>query len=361
MSGPRADGGPDAERDALARLYQRHYNPALAKLFQVARVPIEDHGRGSWLFAEDGRGYLDFSAGYGVFGVGHLNPAVQRAAQDQLAAAASLPIGVTHPIVKDLERRLRDLLPDGLDQVLLAGSGSEAMEIALRVVAAAAPRGCTRLVAVNDSYHGKSLGALTVMGQRQLRSKFEPLWPDVSFVPFGDPAAVAERAERWAPSPRSSSSRSWAVAIFVVPPAGYLAEVARLCRDAGVLLVIDEVQTGFGRTGSMFAIEAEGVVPDLIVVSKGMTGGHVPMAAVVVHDDVALGMPAEAWLSATRPAAEITASLVACAAANAAIDVTARTRATRARGSPGRTSCWAACAMPASGTHGGCAVFVVEG
>jgi len=212
-------------------------------------------------------------------------------------------------------------LPAGLDQVLLAGSGSEAMEIALRVVSAAAPAGRTRLVAATGSYHGKSLGALAVMGQRQLRSTFEPLWPEVSFVPFGDQAAIAKVL---------STGTVAAVVLepilgggyLVVPPAGYLAEVARLCRDAGALLVVDEVQTGFGRTGRMFAIEAEDVVPDLLVVSKGMTGGHVPMAAVVVHDRVAAGMPPAAWLAASQPPAEISNCLLSCAAANAAIQVT---------------------------------------
>lgn len=309
-----------ADRATLVRTYRRSYNPALAKLFHVARIPIEDHGYGTRLFDEDGHGYLDFSAGYGVFGVGHLNPVVQRAAQEQLAIAASLPAGVTHPLTGELEGRLRNVLPDGLDHVLLAGSGSEAMEIALRVVSAAAPRGRSRLVAATGSYHGKSLGALAVMGQRQLRSRFEPLWPDVSFVPFGEPAAIAEVL---------GTGTVAAVVLepilgggyLVVPPAGYLAEVARLCRAAGVLLVVDEVQTGFGRTGRMFAIDAEAVVPDLIVVSKGMTGGQVPMAAVVVHDRVVRGMPTAAWLGATQPPAEISRSLVACAAANAAIEV----------------------------------------
>jgi len=316
MSRPAA-----GDRAALLRTYRRSYNPALAKLFSVAGVPIEDHGYGTRLFDEDGRGYLDFSAGYGVFGIGHLNPVVQQAAQHQLATAASLPAGVSSPVTTELTERLRGLLPADLDHVLLAGSGSEAMEIALRVVSAAAPGGRTRLVAATDSYHGKSLGALAVMGQRQLRSTFEPLWPEVSFVPFGDPAAIA----------KVLSTGSVAAVVLepilgggylVVPPAGYLAAVARLCRDAGALLVVDEVQTGFGRTGRMFAIEAEEVVPDLLVVSKGMTGGQVPMAAVVVRDRVVSSMPAEAWLAATQPPAEISSSLVACAAADAAIGVT---------------------------------------
>ncbi|MEV4619238.1 aspartate aminotransferase family protein [Asanoa sp. NPDC049573] len=296
--------------------YERHYSPSLARLFELARCPVEHTGAGTVLEAEDGRRYLDFSAGYGVFALGHLDPRVQGVAQRQLATFAGVPPGVPHAAQEALATHLAGILPGDLNTVLLAGSGTEAVEIALRAAFAARP-GRHRLVAARHSYHGKTLNALAVLGQRHLRAPFEPLWTDATFVPFGDVAAVAAALD----------GDTVAVLLepilgggyLVVPPGGYLAAVADLCRRAGCLLIVDEVQTGFGRTGTMFAVEREDVVPDLMIVSKGLTGGHVPMAATAVADRVARNWDDATWARVADPPADVCGSVLACVAASAAI------------------------------------------
>jgi len=174
----------------LIDVYDRHYNPALARLFDVAGCPVEATASGMHVVDEEGHSYLDFSAGYGVFNLGHLETRVQRAAQRQLETLPALPVGVRSEPAEDLARTIAAVLPGDLYHIILAGSGSEAVEIALRtaVMARGAP---AEFIAARQSYHGKSLGALAVMGQRQLRSPFEPLRLSTRFVPFGDLDAMA--------------------------------------------------------------------------------------------------------------------------------------------------------------------------
>jgi putrescine aminotransferase len=287
-------------------------------LYHAARCPVEATAQGAWVFAEDGSAYLDFAAGYGVFGVGHLDQHVQAAVQHQLVALATAPSLLYNAPAAALMRRLSGLLPGDLRRVLLAGSGSEAIEIALWTAMLARP-GRTRLVAAAKSYHGKTLGALSVMGQDHLRSPFEPLWPDVRFVPYGDTSAMAAAVGRGALAVVLEPLLGGGY--LIVPPDGYLAEVAQLCARTGTPLIVDEVQTGFGRTGTMFAIEREGVIPDVLVVSKGITGGHVPMAAAVVREQMIGEIGLATGLDPAGYGLGAAASSLTCAGAKAAIDV----------------------------------------
>jgi putrescine aminotransferase len=301
----------------IVQAYERHYNPALGMLFDVAGCPVEARAQGTHLLDDQGTEYLDFACGYGVFGVGHLNSQVQAAVQRQLWELATSPPLLHCAPTAELLRKLAGLLPGDLKRVFLAGSGSEAIEIALRTVLFARP-GRTRWVAARNSYHGKTLGALSVMGQPHLREPFEPLLPDVRFVPYGDAGAMAE------------AIGSGAAAVFLepvlgggyitAPPPGYLAEVRALCDRTGTLLVIDEVQTGFGRTGKLFAIEHDGVLPDILILSKGSTGGHVPLGVAVVRERLMaeIGHAYEADPLAYE--ADGAGSPLVCAAACAAID-----------------------------------------
>lgn len=304
-------------REEILNTYERHYNPTLGRLFDVAACPVEAHAQGMRLFDESGRSYLDFAAGYGVFSVGHLNARVQAAVQRQLARLPMTPPLLYNESVALLMCKLTSLLPAALNRVCLAGSGSEAIEIALRTVSWARPRR-TRLVAAANSYHGKTLGALGLMGQNHLRSLFEPLRCAAQFVPFGDPAAMA----------RAIGAGARAVFLepilggghITVPPDGYLSAVRELCDRTDTPLVIDEVQTGFGRTGRMFAFEHDDIVPDILILSKAITGGHTPMAAAVMRDELAhcVGHAYEADPNAQQAGAWSTP--LVCAAASAAID-----------------------------------------
>lgn len=303
-------------RRELLDIYDRHYNPTLARLFDVAGCPVEATASGVRVMDECGRSYLDFGGGYGVFSVGHLNAQVQAAAQEQLSTLPALPVGIRSRPADDLSRTIARVLPEDLSHVLLAGSGSEAVEMALHAAVLARP-GPARLVAARHSYHGKTLGALAVMGQRHLRSPFEPLSPDSCFVPFGDLDALTRAVGRGAVAVILEPIQGGGY--LAVPPDGYLTGVADLCGSTGTLLIVDEVQTGFGRTGVMFAVEREHVVPDIIVLSKGMTGGHVPIAAVAFRGTLAAELGGRFW--AQLPPSDVSGSLLACATAKAAIDV----------------------------------------
>ena len=299
--------------ESVAHAYRLHYNDPLGRLFDAADCPTESYGDSSYVYDRNGVAYLDWCSGYGVFSLGHGNHAIVGRVRDQIGTLAWVPADCPHGGVARLRDRLTPLLPPGLNHVMISGSGSEAIEYALLTLLA----GRTsrhKIIAAHNSYHGKTLGALCLMGQPHLRVPFGQLGLDVEFVPYGDCAAIDAAID----------DRTLAVFLepilgggyLTVPPPGYLALAESLCRARGARLVLDEVQTGFGRTGRMFAFERDGVAPDILVVSKTITGGCVPVALTVVHDDIveALGgedeMPQPSWQG----------SLVACAAAVASID-----------------------------------------
>lgn len=302
--------------ETISDIYSRNYNPTLALLFDMAKCPIETETKDGRVHTTDGASYLDFAAGYGVFSVGHCNERVQQAMLRQLEMMATCPRMLQNEPHARLTSKLAALLPDDLKHVLLCGSGSEAIEIALRMVGLAHPRR-TGLVAASHGFHGKTLGALGVCGQNYLRRPFEPIWNDVRFVRYGNiadmEAAIGAGAAAVLLEPVLGGG------FLTVPPKGYLAEVRELCDRTDTLLIIDEVQTGFGRTGRMFAFQRDAIVPDVLILSKGMTGGHVSMAAAVVRERVfeRIGDTYESELFGYE--SEVGVSAVSCAAAEAAL------------------------------------------
>jgi putrescine aminotransferase len=308
-------------RRELIDVYDRHYNPPLALLFDLAQCPIEARASGVRVYDDAGTAYLDFTAGYGVFSVGHANPDVRKAVLDQLRRLTHAPPFMMNEPYARLLGALTKLLPHELSRVFLAGSGSEAVEIAIRFASAKSP-GRKRLVAVDHGFHGKTVGALGVNGQDYLRTPFEPVWSDVRFVKYGDARAMAEAVG------------DGAAAVFLepvlgggfvtVPPEGYLREVRALCDRTDTVLVIDEVQTGFGRTGRMFGFEHAGIVPDILILSKGMTGGHCSMAAAVVRDAIVRASAPELEREPYLFDTAVARCPVSCAAAAAAIEFTIR-------------------------------------
>lgn len=272
------------DRGQVLESYRRHYNAPLARHFELAGCSVEIAASGSIVIDELGREYLDAGTAHGVFGLGHCHPVIREAILAQLERIAGPTGRFTHAPGAALADRLARLLPGDLNRVFFSGSGSEAVEAALRVALLARP-GRTRLVAAHHGYHGKTLGALGLMGLRHLRAPFEPLWPDVCHVPYGDlgaiEAVIGDGVAAVLLEPVLGGGT------LQVPPAGYLEGVRALCDRAGALLLIDEVQTGLGRTGKMFGIEHAGVVPDAIVLSKTLTGGYVPIAATVVREEIA--------------------------------------------------------------------------
>ncbi len=233
-------------------------------------------GEGSRVWDTEGREYIDCVGGHGVAIVGHANPEVVKAVGDQARRLMVCPGGFYNDRRAEVLAKLAGLAP-GLDRVFLCNSGSEAVEAALKLARLATGR--TGIVAAMRGFHGRTFGALSATWRRQYREPFEPLVPGFSFVPYNDPEAMATAVD----------GETAAVILEVVQGEGgvipgdreYLQGVQALCRQRGALFIVDEVQTGFGRTGRMLACEHHDLAPDLLCLAKGIAGG-VPMGAVLL-------------------------------------------------------------------------------
>ena len=268
----RATEGPE--------LWRRFVNPAWAALLHATgweRRFVRARG----LELEDDRGdrYLDFLSGFGALGLGHNHPALKAALH---AALDDDPAGFTQVECSGLAglaaERLAALVPDGPHRVFFCSSGSEAVEAAIKLARAATGR--RRIVACDGAYHGTTLGALSLKGSDAARDRFGPLVPEVTRVAFGDPDALRKTLRRgdvaaFVVEPILGEGGA------VVPPDDYLRLAAESVRAEGSLLVVDEVQTGLGRTGKMFAFEHSGVSPDVVTLAKALGGGLLPVGAML--------------------------------------------------------------------------------
>lgn len=231
-------------------------------------------GSGATVWDADGREYVDLLAGIAVNALGHAHPAVVAAVSTQVATLGHVSnFAVTGPVVELAERLLALTGRDG--RVFFTNSGAEANEAAFK---ASRRTGRTHVVAAEGAFHGRTMGALALTGQPAKTDPFRPLPGDVSHVPFGDvpalAAAVDEKTAMVILEPVLGEGG-------VVPaPPGYLAAARRITSERGALLCLDEVQTGIGRTGTMFAHEAAGVAPDLLTLAKGL-GGGLPIGACI--------------------------------------------------------------------------------
>jgi len=293
--------------------YARYLNPPLARIMKLSGAPVAVRASGSTIWDATGRAYLDFAGGYGTFTLGHLHPRVVAAVRDQLDRMALSSKTMFEPLAGRLARALASIAPGDLGISFFANSGAEALEGALKLARAATGR--TAIVATHGGYHGKTLGALSISGRDAYKTGFGPLIPDVTHVPYGDADAL---------TPALAGAAAFVVEPVqgeggvVVPPAGYLASARAACDAAGALLIADEVQTGLGRCGFTFACERDGVVPDVLTLAKGLSGGVVPIGAYVARPG--------AWKAAygRRPLAHTSTfggNPLACAAALAALDV----------------------------------------
>ncbi len=260
--------------------FTRYLNPSLGK--RLARLRLNKtfvRGEGSWLWDTQGARYLDFVSGYGSVPFGHNPPEIIEAL---LSVFQSKEPNFVQPsalgAAGELARRLIEIAPRPLEFVTFANSGAEAIEASLKMCRAATGR--VGVLATTRGFHGKTAGALAVTGTAAFREGFLAPSSDVEFIPYGDLGALRRALLR-----RSGYFAAFVVEPVqgeggvVVPPAGYLASAAELCRGNGTLLVADEVQTGLGRTGALFASATEGVIPDVLVLAKALGGGVVPIGA----------------------------------------------------------------------------------
>jgi acetylornithine aminotransferase len=248
-----------------AALMDNYGTPALALV----------RGRGAEVWDADGRRYLDLVSGVAVNALGHAHPAVVEAVTAQVAQLGHVSNFFVHEPVLRLAERLQELLgvPDA--RVVFGNSGAEANEAAFKI---ARRTGRPRIVAALDAFHGRTMGALALTGQQAKRAPFEPMPPGVSHVPYGDAAALD--AAVGADTAAVVLEPILGEAGVIVPPEGYLRAAREITAARGALLVLDEVQTGIGRTGAWFAHQAAGVLPDVVTLAKGL-GGGLPIGACI--------------------------------------------------------------------------------
>lgn len=271
------------ERDWLDR-FGEVMNPGLARVFRFMGLDtVESTGAGAELIDAAGRHYLDCSGGYGVYLHGYRHPRLLAAARAQLDALPMSSRVLLNVRTVELAELLAKVTPGDLQYSFFTNSGTESVEAALKFARAATGR--TRIVSTWGAFHGKTMGALAVSGRPMYQTPFAPLIGDVTHVAYGslDEMAAAMGSDVAAAIVEPIQGEGG----VIVPPPGYLAGLRELTRRHGALLIADEVQTGLGRTGDMFAVQHEGVVPDLLCLSKALSGGVVPVGAVV-------GRP-EAW------------------------------------------------------------------
>ena len=250
-----------------------------------AKTPISiERGEGVRVWDEDGRRYLDLTAGWGVTSIGHAHPVIVRALAEQGARIIQNPdSGLTYsPARARLLELLAGILPAGLTRVFFTNSGAEANDAAVKLARKATGR--TEVIATEGSFHGRTISMVSATGQAKHRDKFRPQMPGYAFVTYGRADAVEALLD------------DQVAAVIVepiqgeggvrVPPPDYLRELSRLCRANGSLLIVDEVQTGFCRTGPLFATAAAGAEADLLTLAKGIAGGF-PLGAFAMTDAVA--------------------------------------------------------------------------
>jgi putrescine aminotransferase len=267
--------------DETVENYKRFINPPLARVMKLSGSPVAVRASGTTIWDHSGKAYLDFAGGYGVFTLGHSHPRVVSAVRAQLDEMSLSNKTMFDPLAGRLARALAEIAPGDLEISFFANSGAEAIEGALKLARAATHR--TKIVATHDAYHGKTFGALAVSGTPAYKAPFGPLVEDVVHVPFGDVVALEEAlvgAAAFIVEPVQAEGG------VIVPPPGYLSRARELCDAAGALLIADEVQTGLGRCGFLFACDRDGVVPDVLVLAKGLSGGVMPIGAYVTRPSI---------------------------------------------------------------------------
>ncbi|MFB6089794.1 MAG: aspartate aminotransferase family protein [Halobellus sp.] len=251
--------------------------------FVFSEKPIRiESGEGAYLYGPDGTEYLDFGASYAVAALGHSHPAVTDAVQEQAEKLTYVQASYPVEVRTELYEKLAALGPGDADNVWLCNSGTEANEAAMKFARSATGR--SKIVATRRGFHGRTLGALAMTWKDKYKAPFEPLAGGVEFVPYGDPDALAEAVDEET------------AALFLEPiqgeggihpaSAAYLEHARDVTEDAGAALVFDEIQTGVGRTGDLWACEGVGVEPDILTAAKGIANG-LPLGTTLVKDWIA--------------------------------------------------------------------------
>ncbi len=300
--------------DETIEKYEKYINPAVAKLFRFMGLStVEWAAQGALITDIEGKDYIDCLGGYGIFSLGHRHPKVVDAVKIQLDMMPMSSKVLFDKPMADLAEILAEITPGDLQYSFFVNSGTEAVEGAIKL--ARLHSGKHNIISMNNSFHGKTLGALSATGRDLFREPFQPLLQGFQHVEFGNIESLSN----------AINSDTAAIIVepiqgeggIIVPPDDYLPQVRSLCDEKDVLLICDEVQTGLGRTGKMFAIDHYNVVPDIITTAKALGGGVMPIGAFTARPKVWNKLIESPFLHTST----FGGNPLACAAAIAAINV----------------------------------------
>jgi len=267
----------------VKNLHKDYLNPSLASIMGLINFDkVYSFAQGSIVRDKEGKEYIDFLGGYGALNLGHNHPEVF-AAVEKVKNMPNILQASLGSLPAVLAKNLAQITPGKLQRSFFCNSGAEAVEGALKLARIATKR--QRIIYCEGSFHGKSMGALSVTGRKKYQKHFQPLVPGCESVPFGDIKSLERKL------------KDNDVAAFIVeciqgegginvPPEGYLHSVRELCTKYNTLLIIDEVQTGLGRTGKMFACEHDNVEPDIMCLAKSLGGGLAPLGAFITTEKI---------------------------------------------------------------------------
>lgn len=271
------------DRNDVRNMHKEYGNSGLATLMGL--LDFDKHfvkASGVNVWDSDGKEYLDFLGGYGALNIGHNHPRLLEAL-DKVKTLPGLLQASLPALAGALAHNLAQITPGELQRSFFCNSGAEAVEGALKLARAATGR--TDIIFCKNSFHGKTFGALSVTGREKYQKPFEPLLPGCHPVPFGDTGALEKAMKAFNPAAFIVEPIQGEGGI-IMPPEGYLARAQKICKKYGALLIVDEIQTGLGRTGKMFACEHEGVEPDVLCLAKSLGGGVMPIGAFITRDNI---------------------------------------------------------------------------
>jgi len=281
------------------------YGASAFKKFPLTIV----RGKGSLVWDIDGKEYIDFMTGIGVALVGHSNDAVVEAIRDQAAKLITCHGTFYNDARAGFMERLVKIAPKGLEKALLTNSGTESVEGAIKLARRHTAK--KKIISMKGAFHGKTYGSLSATWNKKYRDPFGPLLDGFEFAEYGDPESLSQLIDNDTAAVLAEPIQGESG--IIVPPPDYFRQVREICDRAGTLLILDEIQTGLGRTGKMWASEHWGVVPDIMTVSKGL-GGGLPIGAAVATAEVA------GSLKGGEHTSTFAGNPLSCAAASAAID-----------------------------------------
>lgn len=258
--------------------YEKYINPSQARLFRfMGLASVEGSAEGWTITDSEGKQFIDCLGGYGMFALGHRNPAVVKAVEDALHTMPMCGKVLFNRQMADLAEKLAEITPGELQYNFFVNSGTEAVEGCLKVARLATKR--TKFVAAENAFHGKTMGSLTATGRDLYRDPFKPLLDGFTHVPYGDIEAIKNAVDEETAAVILEPIQGEGG--IIVPPDGYLRQVKEVCEAKGALLIADEVQTGIGRTGEWFGVNHDGVTPDLMACAKALGGGVMPIGAII--------------------------------------------------------------------------------